>query len=304
MILAGAAAIAIGLFVVFCGLALPARSRVANPVDERIRFYGVRDVADPDDELQGSLLDRMVKPQLERLRAAAARSTPSGHHERLSRDLALAGNPLQLTATDFIVVRGAAAVVGLGAAIAIGLLSGNLALGLVAAVLLPGLSWVGLAVWLSAAVRARQEEVRRALPDAVDFLVVAMEAGMSFDSALSRVIEKFRNPLTDELAKAQAEVGLGRSREDALEAFARRVAIDELSAFVQTVVTAGQMGVPLGDALRRQADEIRWRRRERARTKGAQAPIKMTIPMVLFIFPTLWIVLLGPSVLTIMSHGL
>jgi tight adherence protein C len=138
----------------------------------------------------------------------------------------------------------------------------------------------------------------------VDFLVVAIEAGMTFDGALSRVIEKFRNPVTDELGKAQAEVGLGRAREEALEAFARRVGVDELSAFVQTVVSAGQMGVPLGGALRRQADEIRWRRRDRARTEGAQAPIKMTIPMVLFIFPTLWIVLLGPSVLQIMSHGL
>jgi hypothetical protein len=80
--------------------------------------------------------------------------------------------------------------------------------------------------------------------------------------------------------------------------------VDELHRFVQTVVSAGQMGVPMVDALRVQADEVRWRRRDRARVKGSEAPIKMTIPMVLFIFPTLWIILLGPSILLIMSHGL
>ena len=135
-------------------------------------------------------------------------------------------------------------------------------------------------------------------------MVVAMQAGMTFDTALARVVEKFKNPLTAELARAQMEVDLGRSRQEALEAFARRSEIDELSAFVQTVITAGQMGVPLVDSLRVQADDLRWRRRDRARVKGAQAPIRMTIPMVLFIFPTLWIVLLGPSLLTIMRHGL
>lgn len=304
MILAGAAVTAIGLFVIFCGLALPDRRPIASPVDERIRHYGVQAAPDVDDELQGSLLDRMVRPQMERLRVAAARSTPSGHHERLSRDLALAGNPLQLTATDFIVVRTALAVVGLGVGGAIGFVAGNPVLGALAAVVLAATTWIGLEVWLRSAVRARQQEVRNALPDAIDLMVVAMEAGMSFDAALARVIEKFKNPLTAELAKAQAEVDLGRSREDALEGFARRMGIDELSAFVQTVVTAGRMGVPLGDSLRMQADQLRWRRRDRARVKGAEAPIKMTIPMVLFIFPTLWIVLLGPSVLQIMSHGL
>ena len=127
---------------------------------------------------------------------------------------------------------------------------------------------------------------------------------MTFDGALGRVIEKYRNPLTEELAKVQAEVDLGRSRQEALESFGHRLGVEEVTRFVQAVVTAGQMGVPLVDSLRVQADDVRWRRRDRARSQGAQAPIKMTIPMVLFIFPTLWIVLLGPSVLEIMRHGL
>jgi tight adherence protein C len=174
----------------------------------------------------------------------------------------------------------------------------------VAAVLLAGLAWLASEVWLRGAVRARQEEVSKALPEAIDFLVVAMQAGMQFDGALARVVEKFKNPLTAELAKAQAEVDLGRSRQEALEGVARRLGIDELSAFVQAVVSAGQLGVPLVDSLRVQADDVRWRQRDRARKLGAEAPIKMTIPMVVFIFPTLWIILLGPSILQIMSHGL
>jgi len=301
---AGAVATGIGLFVVFWGLAVSPRGAAAKPIEERISFYGVRAAADPDDDLEGSLLDRVVRPQLARLRAAAARSTPLGHYERLTRDLALAGNPLQLTATDFVVVRTAAAVVGAGAGAALGLLFGSLVLGAVAAAMLAGIAWLGLEVWLRSAVRGRQGQVGNALPGALDFMVVAMEAGMSFDGALARVIEKYKNPLTDELAKVQAEVNLGRSRQEALEAFARRMGIDEVSRLVQTIVSASQMGVPMVDSLRVQADDVRWRQRDRARTRGAQAPIKMTIPMVLFIFPTLWIVLLGPSVLEIMSHGL
>ncbi|MEP7105531.1 MAG: type II secretion system F family protein [Chloroflexota bacterium] len=299
-----AVAVGIGLFLVFCGLAMPPRPAAASVVDERINYYGVPLVANPDDELQGSLLDRIGRPQMERLRLAVARWTPSGHYDQLTRDLALAGHPLGLTATDLVVVRIAAAVVALAAAAALGFVTGNLTLGLLAALLLPLLALIGSEVWLRSAVQARQQEIRDALPAAIEFMVVAMPAGLSFDGALNRVIDKYHNPLTAELAKAQAEVDLGRPRQEALEAFARRVAIDELSLFVQTVVSSGQMGTPLGESLRLQAEQLRWRRRGRARTRGAQAPIKMTIPMVLFIFPTLWIVLLGPSVLTLMTHGL
>ena len=305
MILAGAAATGIGLLVVFWGFAMPARARAARPIEERISYYGVRPEVEAGDDLEGSLLDRLLTPQVERLRAATARWTPSGHHERLSRDLALAGNPLHLTATDFVVVRAAAAVVAavMGAVIG-GWIAGSLVLALVGAVTLAGAVWLGSEVWLRSAVRGRREEVSRALPNALDFMVVAMQAGMQFEGALARVVEKSRNPLTDELAKMQAEVDLGRPRQEALEALARRLGVDEVSRFVQTVVSAAQMGVPMVDALRVQAEEARWRRRDRVRTLGAEAPIKMTIPMVLFIFPTLWIILLGPSLLEIMGHGI
>ena len=304
MILVGAVATGLGLFAVFWGLAAPPRGRAARPIEERISYYGVRAAPDPDDELAGSLLDRIAGPQLARLRAGVARWTPSGHSERLTRDLALAGNPMLLTATDFIVVQAAAALVGAGAGAAVGLLAGSLILGLVAAVLLAGVAWLASEAWLRGAVRARREEVSRSLPGAIDFMVVAMQAGMQFDGALARVVEKYKNPLTTELAKAQAEVDLGRPRQEALESVARRLGVDEVSSFVQAVVSAGQLGVPLVDSLRVQADEVRWRQRDRARQLGAQAPIKMTIPMVVFIFPTLWIILLGPSILQIMSHGL
>jgi hypothetical protein len=109
---AGSVATGIGLFLVFWGLGTPPRLRSARPIEERISYYGVRAAANPDDELEGSLLDRIASPQLARLRAGVARRTPSGHSERLDRDLALAGNPMLLTATDFIVVQAAATLVG------------------------------------------------------------------------------------------------------------------------------------------------------------------------------------------------
>jgi tight adherence protein C len=303
--LAGAAATGIGIFLVVLSLGLaPRRTAADTPLQERLTYYGVRAPTSAEDEIQGSLFDRFGRPQLERLLHLVARSTPSGHYERVGRHLGLAGNPFGLSASDFVAVRGVLSLVGVGLGIAIGLLAGSIAVAVAATVLGGILGWLGADFWLRSAVRQRREVIRMALPDTIDFMVVAMQAGMTFDIALARVVEKFKNPLTAELARAQMEVDLGRSRQEALEAFARRSEIDELSAFVQTVVTAGQMGVPLVDSLRVQADDLRWRRRDRARVKGAQAPIRMTIPMVLFIFPTLWIILLGPSLLTIMRHGL
>src|SRR6476469_8633396 len=106
-----AVAVGIGVFLVFCGLAIPPRPAAVSAVDERISYYGVPAVANADDELQGSLLDRVGRPQMERLRLVVARATPSGHYGQLTRDLALAGHPPGLTATDFVGGRIAATVV-------------------------------------------------------------------------------------------------------------------------------------------------------------------------------------------------
>jgi len=165
-------------------------------------------------------------------------------------------------------------------------------------------AWFALGVWLSSAINERRRGVLHALPDVVDFLVVAVDAGLNFDQAMGRVVEKFHNPLTDGIALALSEVQLGRYRLDALDDFAKRSDVPEVSAFIQTVVTSERMGVPIARTLRIQAADLRWRRGEWARERASQAAIRMTLPMVILIFPTLWLVLLGPSFLALLTRGL
>jgi tight adherence protein C len=128
-----------------------------------------------------------------------------------------------------------------------------------------------------------------------------VEAGLSFDAAMARVTEKFKNALSNEFAVVLQETRLGRPRLEALDDMGRRCGVEDLHNFVQAVIQSEQMGVGIAKILRLQSDEIRRKRRQRAQEKAAQASLKMLLPMVGCIFPTLWIVLLGPAVLILIK---
>ena len=306
MIWLTAAATAAGLLLLVVGILAPAaRPGQRNWVEERAAFYSAPGAATLDDELERlSFSERILKPQVDRLSAAIAQRTPDVYLAERERELALAGRPFGLTAEGFVGARLLLAALGAAAGIAIGALlaSALLALGL-AGFGAVGL-WVGTGAWLQQSIRARRRAVLRALPDVVDFLVVAVDAGLSFDLALARVVERFKNPLTAGFGQALAEVKLGRYRLEALEDLGRRAGVPELIAFIQMVASSERMGVPIAQVLRIQSQDLRWRRGEAARQRAAQAPVKMTIPMVVLIFPTLWLILLGPSLLQLLRHGL
>jgi tight adherence protein C len=155
-------------------------------------------------------------------------------------------------------------------------------------------------LWLRQKVDARRTEIQKGLPDALDLLVICVDAGLGFDAALARVTDKYHNALSDLLNKALREVSLGRPRLEALDEMGRNSGVDDLHNFIQAVIQSEQFGTGIGKILRIQADEMRRKRRQRAQERGAQATLKMMLPMVGCIFPTLWIVLLGPSVLILM----
>ncbi|TME16244.1 MAG: type II secretion system F family protein, partial [Chloroflexi bacterium] len=161
--------------------------------------------------------------------------------------------------------------------------------------------YYGPIFWLSSAAGRRRKQIQKALPDAMDLLTISAEAGQSFDAAVQNVVEKFHNALTDELAIVIREVQLGRPRLDALEDMGRRSGVEDVNNFVQAVVQSEQMGVGISKILRIQAAELRRRRRQRAQEQAAQASLKMMLPMVGCIFPTLWIILLGPAVLVVLK---
>ena len=160
-------------------------------------------------------------------------------------------------------------------------------------------AFVGLMLprnWLSGRVTQRKDLIQRSLPDALDMLTICVEAGLAFEASLQRVSERWKGPLSDEFARVVAEVRLGVPRSQALRRMAQRCDSPDVFSFVAVLVQADSMGSSIAQVIHGQADQIRVLRRQRAEEKANKAPIKVLIPMVLFIFPALFVIILGPAV--------
>ena len=296
-----AIAVAIGVLMIFIGLARTPSSNTALTVQQRLSVYGgEKQLTVEEIELQRPFSERVMRPAIEKLGSLLSRSTPQKARQDLLNKLELAGRPGNLTPEDFAAVRLVAAAVVGAVGLLLGLLLANpvyLVIALVAGVIL---GYYLPVIWLKQKVDGRKAEVQKALPDALDLLVICVDAGLGFDAALARVTDKYKNALSDLLSKALREVSLGRPRLEALDEMGRNSGVEDLHNFIQAVIQSEQFGTGIGKILRIQADEMRRKRRQRAQERGAQATLKMMLPMVGCIFPTLWIVLLGPAVLILM----
>jgi tight adherence protein C len=296
-----AAVAGFGVLLMFFGLARTPSSSTAINVQQRLAAYGgEKQLSIEEIELQRPFSERVLRPSIERLGSLLSRSTPQKARQDLLNKLELAGRPGNLTPEDFAAVRLVAAAVLAAVGLLIGLLLANpvyLVISLVAATIL---GYYLPVIWLKQKVDGRRSEVQKGLPDALDLLVICVDAGLGFDAALARVTDKYKNALSELLSKALREVSLGRPRLEALDEIGRSSGVEDLHNFMQAVIQSEQFGTGIGKILRIQADEMRRRRRQRAQEKGAQATLKMMLPMVGCIFPTLWIVLLGPAVLILM----
>ena len=154
---------------------------------------------------------------------------------------------------------------------------------------------------LNSKIRVRQKEILKSLPDVMDLLTVSVEAGLNFDAALSRVVEKMPGTLSREFETVLQEIKVGRSKKDALYDMADRLSVQDLRSFIAAVVQADQLGVSLGRVLRVQAEQIRLNRKQRIQEQAMKAPVKILIPMVIFIFPVIFIVLLGPVAINLID---
>ncbi|HEY7270965.1 MAG TPA: type II secretion system F family protein, partial [Dehalococcoidia bacterium] len=195
-----------------------------------------------------------------------------------------------------VLLEGFMLTMGTFLAISMGGLAGNglLALGACAVmgVFLPR-------VWLESRVRTRQHEILKSLPDAFDLITTCVEAGLGLDAALAKVSEKVEGSFAEELSLMTREVSLGKLRRDALKDMADRIGIPDLSIFVNAVIQAEMMGTSIAGVLRVQSEQMRVRRRQRAEAQAYKAPVKMVFPLVLCIFPTLFMVILGPAGITL-----
>lgn len=155
--------------------------------------------------------------------------------------------------------------------------------------------------WLKQKTRQRREEIVRTLPDVLDLIMVSVEAGLGFDAALLKVVEKQKGVLAEEFNLVLQEVKMGRPRRDALKDMAKKNDVEDLNNVIASLVQADQLGISIGNVLRNQSIQIRQKRRQRVQEQAQKAPVKIMIPLVFFIFPSIFIVILGPAVLQIIE---
>jgi len=244
-------------------------------------------------ELNRPLKDRVLLPIFQGFTRIFSKIVSGDKKQAYEKRLKAAGNPYGLNAVSFLVLK----YLVLFLALLLGVLSRNglfIFLFLVIGILGPDL-------FLKSNEKKRKDLILKSLPDVLDLLSVSVEAGLGFDSALQKVVEKSSGPLTDEFEKSLQEINIGKPRRESLRDMADRVNVDDVTIFLGSVIQADQLGVSIGNVLRLQSRQVRVNRRMRAEETAQKAPIKILIPLVLFIFPTILIVLLGPAVIQLMD---
>jgi tight adherence protein C len=299
LIIAGIAAAAVILIII--GLA---GGRSVDPVQARLTQLGSMQAKNLEElELQQPFFERTIRPLAMRLSGSVQRFTSPKQTNRTERKLAQAGNPGDLKVSDFLGLKAVAAIVGavLGFLI-FGILMGNLTLGFV---MIVGGGVLGFFVpdfWLSRRIKARRKAILLAIPDTLDLLTISVRAGLGFDAALGKCVEKTQGPLADEFRRGLAEIRVGKARRDALRDIVARTEVPALANFIGAIIQAEQLGVSISKVLQVQSEQLRIERRQRAEEMAAKAPIKMLFPLVGCIFPSLFIVILGPAIILIIDN--
>lgn len=256
-----------------------------------------------DEELEGkSFSERVMRPMLEGIGKNLLRLTPNEVVTNLEKKIVMSGKPYNWTVKNWLGIQAVVTLV-MPAIILFIFLQVNAdpkrILLMVGAVAMMGILFPNLI--LNGKIRNRQKDIMKTLPDIMDLLTVSVEAGLSFDSALSKVVDKMPGVLSREFDVLLQEMKVGKSRKEAMYQMTDRIGVMDFRSFISAVVQADQLGVSLGRVLRIQSEQIRQNRKQRIQEKAMKAPIKMLIPMIVFIFPSIFIVLLGPVMLNIMK---
>ena len=293
--------LALGILLLFVGLA---SQGPIDPVQARLTQLGSMQARNLEElELQAPFLERTMRPFLSRLSRTASRVTSASSADTMERRLALAGNPGDLRIADWLGVKALVAG-GMGVALFLlgQLVGGDTALAIIVAVVGLGIGYILPEFWIGRKIKARQKIILKMIPDALDLLTISVRAGLGFDAALAKVVEKLPGPLSDEFRRALAEVRVGKARREALRDMIPRTNVQPLSNFIGAIIQAETLGVSISKVLQIQSEQLRIERRQRAEQLAAQAPIKMLFPLVGCIFPSLFVVILGPAVISLMNN--
>jgi tight adherence protein C len=296
------------VFVLLLGaVALAAWGTRKNAGKERMMTSLDRlDAYDPNAYRQAELArpasERLLAPAVRRLSGLARGITPQGRVKKLEHKIETAGRPWNLDVNGLLVLK---------------LIS--LTVGLVILVVLAVLRWLPI-LWffvlaafvivftyylpdllVRSSATKRKDEIARALPDFLDLLTVSVEAGLGLDSAMAKIAERLHGPLQEEILITLHQIRMGKSRSVALRELADRCDVDDLTNFISALIQSQQLGVSLGQVLRVQSETIRIVQRQRIEAKAQKAPVKMLVPLIICIFPTMFVVILGPAAIRIYS---
>jgi len=290
---------ALSIILVVIGIGI---MRSDKTVSERLNLYLAGESTEPvslqELELSKPFSERVILPMVKQAARIFSWMWPQNRINVLRTRLAMAGNPSGITAGDFVGVKGLSMVLVIGVSVLFGFLT-HYPLNYFSMLLLTLLGFCGFFlpdVWLSRRIKQRQQGLINALPDALDMLTIAIEAGLSFENALQEIAGKWDNELSREFTRVLRDIGMGQSRRQALLGLSERIGVQDIASFVASLNQAEEVGVSIGRVLSVQAEELRVRRRQRAQDGANQAPIKMMFPLVFLIFPAIFAVLLGPAV--------
>jgi tight adherence protein C len=300
---AGIGLIFVALVVLIAALALSPRGEVG--VNRSMAVLEALTAAPKEmkAELDAPFNERVLLPLLARAQGLGRKLTPADANDRIHEKLELAGNPPGWT-VDRV---SAGKVVGFFGALAISMtltlllgLSFLPTLGLVVAAAVAG--YMAPNMYLYQKAYDRSAKMQRSLPDAIDLLTISVESGLGFDAAVAQVARNTEGPLAEEFARVLQEMQIGRGRSEALRSMADRTKLPDLRSFVSAMVQADAFGIPVGQVLRVQSSEIRVKKRQWAEEMAQKVPVKILVPLIFCILPTLFIAVLGPAGISIMDN--
>jgi len=256
-------------------------------------------------ELQIPRSERLLGPMRRTIAFNVRRFTPDGAAEKTQAKLAMAGNPDNLTVQEFLGRKGMTGIgIGVGTFLFTTFVLRSPFLHLLLYVVVATIGGFYLPdLRIRRKIKARQKEIQKYLADAIDILAISVEAGQGFDGALETLSKRKQNSLTHEFDRFRMEVGAGKGRKEGLRDLALRTGVEDIKSFVAAMIQADQLGIGIAQVLRAQAEDLRVRRRQRAEQRAQKAPIKMLFPLIFLMFPSLFIVILGPTIPKLMQLG-
>lgn len=300
---AGIGMIFVALVVVIAALALSPRGEVGVNRSMAVLEALTSAPKEMKQELDAPFKERVLLPLLARAQGLGRRLTPADANERIHEKLEVAGNPPGWTADRVSAGKVLGFFASLGLSLVLALLMGLSflpTLGFVMAASVAG--YMAPNMYLYQKAYDRSGKMQRALPDAIDLLTISVESGLGFDAAVAQVARNTEGPLAEEFARMLQEMQIGRGRSEALRSLAERSNLPDLRSFVSAMVQADAFGIPVGQVLRVQSSEIRVKKRQWAEEQAQKVPVKILVPLIFCILPTLFIAVLGPAGISIMDN--